>query len=234
MRFSAKPILLLVACAAMLTLALQGLAAPKRWSVKSGGIWSLQDTATVIPVRNEAFNYVLELTSKLDPTWEYGVTGGGLRYIPTASLYFQDIYKLSTYWKAVTDWGGGSPRFYLAIDMDNDGDFEPHYANPESPDGYAFAYILQKFPAFYGGPTGWLDTGNLIGATTGIWDTTQFGGPSGYTNYAGALSLFSGKRVVEIQIVVDGGWLKGWSGSDFEQVVWANYVTVNSDVYVAR
>jgi len=190
--------------------------------------WSLYDTATIVKSGVKSSPWVVQMTSKVDPTQPYGVTGGEIYYTPSASLYFQDIYQLSTDWEAVTPWGGGSPRFSLAIDMDDDGLF-----NPSAGDGWAVVYILPQFPYFYGGATGWLHTGNLIGSAAGIYDTTQFGGPSGYTNYAGALSLLNGKRVLGVMMVTDGGWFTSSYYGVSQQVVWANNITVNSDVFSA-
>jgi len=206
----------------MTTLACLGAVAASR------SPWSLLDTATIVKAGLRGAPYVVQMTSQVDPTQYYGVTGGEVLYTPD-SLYFQDIYRLSTDWQAVTPWGGGSPRFALAIDMNGDDAFTPGVNG----DGWAFVYVLVQFPYFYGGSTGWLHTGNLIGSTAGIFDTTQFGGPSGYTNYAGALSLLSGKRVMSIMLVTDGGWFTSSYYGVKQQVVWANNITVNRAVYTA-
>lgn len=193
------------------------------------------NTASIVKTLDGSmYRWALQLTSTPSATEYYRVTGGVLGYKPAASLYFQDLYQLSTDWKAVTDWGGGSPRFTLAIDVDGDGVFK-HYAEGGA-DAYAFAYVLQQWPSFNGGPANWTSTGNLVGATTGIWDTTQFGGPTGYTDYAGALSLLSGKRILNIMLVVDGGWLHGWTPAPdaFTQVVWLNNVKVNTDTLLIK
>jgi len=189
--------------------------------------WTLYDTATIVKSGLKQSPWVVQLTSQPDSTQYYGVTGGEVFYTPD-SLYFQDIYRLSTDWMAVTPWGGGSPRFALSIDMDGDGAF-----NPGGGDGWAFVYLLEQFPYFYGGSTGWLSTGNLIGSSAGIYDTTQFGGPSGYTDYAGALALLNGKQVMGVMLVVDGGWFTSYYYGVEQQVVWANNITVNNSVFSA-
>ena len=188
--------------------------------------WTLKGTAAVTKVSGQPYAYVVQMTSTQDPTQPYGVTGGSVNYVPAGSLYFQDLLTLGLDWKAVTNYGGGSPRIYIKIDFDGDGVFNPY---PAGPDGYAFAYVIPAAGAFNGGPTGWLNTGNLVGSTWGIWDTTQFGGPSSYSDYTGALALLSGKKIMSLGLVIDGGWMQ----SNWSQIVWANNMTINSNVYTA-
>lgn len=214
MRFTVKPLLMAAAITCLCAVAF-------------AGTFSLSNTATVVKVKGQPYPAVVQMTSKVDATAPYGVTGGNINYAPSGSLYFQDIYQLSVDWKALTDWGGGSPRISLAIDVDNDGVYT------SGVDAWAFVYILQQFPAFNGTATNWANTGNLVGVTTGIWDTAQLGGSSGYSDYAGALALLNGKRVLKMTMVVDGGWLHGWGDTTFEQVLYANNLTVNSDIYTA-
>jgi len=207
---------------ALLAIALACLSTLSAVAAPPTSPWELGGTATIIKSGLRQSPWVVQMTSELDPSQYYGVTGGEVLYTPD-SLYFQDIYRLSTDWMAVTPWGGGSPRFALAIDMDDDGIFDPYVG-----DGWAFVYVLEQYPYFYGDPTDWLNTGNLIGSTAGIYDITQFGGPSGYSDYAGALALLNGKRVLAVMLVVDGGWF-----DPYYQVVWANNITVNSSVFSA-
>jgi len=221
-----------LALAAVMLLTFVGVAEAKKPTPPPppSSSWHLEGTAVVTSTRGDLYNKVIEMTSRPDYSEFYGVTGGVVSYMPTSSLHFQDINTLSVDWKAVTYWGGGSPRFALAIDWDEDGQFN-HWVNGGQ-DGWAFVYLLQQWPVFYDGPNDWKASGNLIGATEGIFDTTQLGGPTGYGNYDQALALLAGKPVLEIMLVVDGGWLFGWEESpdSFEQIVLANNVTVNNDV----
>ena len=77
-------------------------------------------------------------------------------------------------------------------------------------------------PSFSGCPTGWTDTGNLIGSTDARFDLTQLGGPF-YGTYADALALVGAQPITGIQLVVDGGW----SQPDKEQTVLVRKVTIN-------
>jgi hypothetical protein len=177
--------------------------------------WSLLDSAAVVATGDKVMPTAVQMTSSFD-----SAIGGEVLYVPTGSLYFQDIYQLSTAWKAVTPWGGGSPRFSIGVDLDGDGVV----------DGWAFAYVLQQFPYFYGEATDWLNSGNLIGGTEAIYDLSQFGGSTS-TDYATALSMLSGGKVMAIVLVTDGGWFTYNYYGIATQVVWANNITVNSDVY---
>lgn len=102
------------------------------------------------------------------------------------------------------DCGGGSPRFQITIGGKN-----------------VFVYFGPT-PNFTGCPTGWTNTGNLIGSTDARFDLTQLGGPF-YGTYADALALVGAQPITAIQLVVDGGW----SQPDKEQTVLVRKVTIN-------
>lgn len=186
--------------------------------------WSMSGTAGMLGTSNKEHKRVVKITSTPNAAEFYGVTGGSVNFTPKESLYFQDIYLLSTDWKAMTDWGGGSPRFCIGIDCNDDGRFT------SGTDKWVFVYLLTAFPSFYGGPHDWINSGNLINATQGIWDTTQLGGASGYGNYGSALQLLAGKRVLKVMVVVDGGWIHGWD-STFIQSAYFDNIKVNGNYY---
>jgi hypothetical protein len=128
----------------------------------------------------------------------FNVTFSGINYRPRENMTFAQIQRLSAHFNVnAGDCGGGSPRFEIALDTNNDGEF----------DGNVFVYFGPA-PNFTDCRLGWQSTGNVIGNTdAGRWDTTSFPGGS-FGTYAEALALLSGKRVLAVQVVVDGGWVR--------------------------
>jgi hypothetical protein len=126
---------------------------------------------------------------------DFDVTFSGIDYTPRSGLTFAQIQHLSaTFNVNAGDCGGGSPRFEIAMDMNNDGVF----------DGNIFVYFGPS-PSFTLCRLGWQRTGNLIGnADAGRWDATSLGGPLG--TYAQVLAFIGSARVLAVQVVVDGGW----------------------------
>lgn len=204
--------------------------------------FALYNTAQTIAT-GESPAWAFQETSKNDPTKPYGVTGGNIYYRPLVPTTWAQISQLSLDWKAVTPWGGGSPRISIAVDVDGDGVFRPYYAAPPGGDGWFFVFILDGYPKFYGEAAGWQNTGNLIGNNSpSLYDTGQIhvdldnnGQWDGKTtdNYAHSLAMVGDKQVFALQIVTDGGWFVPRYGIE-EQVVWINNYTVNSDVLTAH
>jgi hypothetical protein len=130
--------------------------------------------------------------------------GSGIVITPNDELLFEELEELGTEYNLTDDGaGGGSPRFQVALDEDGDGDA----------DGNVFVYIGTP-PNFDDDPSGWEDTGNLLESTDTRFDTTQFGGPF-FGTYAQAVALVGELPIVDIALVVDGGWFQ----SDGEQTV---------------
>lgn len=149
----------------------------------------------------------VHLTSRCEPYDPVGnpapcnftVTASGIDYAPRSGFTFAQIQRFSADFNVnAGDCGGGSPRFEIAIDRNNDGVF----------DGNIFVYFGPA-PNFTDCRLGWQSTGNVIGSTDpGRWDSTSFpGGPLG--TYADTLAFVGGNtRVLAIQVVVDGGWTR--------------------------
>jgi hypothetical protein len=118
--------------------------------------------------------------------------GGRIR-----KLTFEKIQQLSTdFYVETGDCGGGSPRFEVALDTDDDGEF----------DGNVFVY-LGPAPSFSGCPTGvWTSSGNLVPAADGRWDGSQIVPGTQISSHAALSALFGDATVLDVSLVVDGGW----------------------------
>jgi hypothetical protein len=93
------------------------------------------------------------------------------------------------------DCAGGSPRFQLSLDTDDDGDH----------DGNVFVY-LGPWPNYTGCPLNvWESSGNLVEDADPRWDTSQIGGTF-YDTYENAVELAGGATVLDVSLVVDSGW----------------------------
>lgn len=117
---------------------------------------------------------------------------------PNGKLTFADIEQLSTDYNITeADCGGGSPRFSIGIDTDDDG----------SVDGNVFVYIGPS-PNYTGCDTGWQSTGNLIQSAEPRFDTGQVGGTF-YHTHADAVNLVGDDTVLYVDLVVDASWQFG-------------------------
>jgi len=154
---------------------------------------------------NWALSLVSDVTSADTDDWY-----AGLSYTPKDALDFADLKTLSAdILLTEGTYGGGSPRFQITVAT-------------ESGDKNIFVYFGTA-PNFDDSPAGWISTGNLIGSTDLRFDTTQLGGEF-YDDYAGALQLAGDLEVVEVSLVVDGGWKM----EDGVQAVLVDNVTVNN------
>lgn len=154
---------------------------------------------------------VTKLQSDFDGTPPYGY----LTWTPGAVTTFSQLVTLTaTFSFPVGSYHGGSPRFEIPLDTDGDGSWN----------GSIFVYMGTP-PSFTdAGHAAFLATGNVIGDLVTHWDLTQLGGPY-YGTYAQALALVGGARVLDVELVVDGGW-----GGD--QAALADTFTVNAETYV--
>lgn len=196
--------------------------------------WTLRGTSTVVRTGDTSLPKAVQMTSQNDPTQPYGVTGGSILYTVQQPLSFSQLSTLSVDWKAVTPWGGGSPRISIAVDVNDDGVF-----TPGAGDGWMFVFVLDGYPAFYGGPAPWQNTGNLIGNNSpALYDTNQiqvdlnndgvYDGTD-IDNYQHALAMVANKRLFYIMLVTDGGWFTQAVYNVPQQVVWANNFNVNGN-----
>jgi hypothetical protein len=174
---------------------------------KTRGTWELFGNAERVKVGKGDFAYAL--TSDLLADAPYG----GVAFTPKGELTFADITRLSADYRLLDGAAGGSPRFQVTV------------RNEDGEEGNVFIYLGTE-PNFDDGPGDWESTGNLIGSTDLRFDTTQVGGQF-YDDYEGALELVGGLEVVEVALVVDGGWFPGFEDG---QTVLVDNVRVNSTV----
>lgn len=147
-----------------------------------------------------------------------GAGYGGIDIDAPSDLTFADLTTLSADYNVTDDdCGGGSPRFQINVDTNNDG----------TSDGNVFAY-LGPSPSFTDCETGWQSSGNLIGNDdAGRFDFTQLGGPLG--TYSDAPTAVMNGTILGIQLVVDSSWSSAATGGDSEQTILADNVRVNSE-----
>ena len=125
------------------------------------------------------------------------ITQSGIDYTPNPTLKFNQLTHLSTDFRIDGgDCGGGSPRFEISLDKNNDG----------VSDGNLFVY-LGWTSNFDNCIWGWQPTLNVIDNPYPHprYDLTEFGG-SYFVTYADALALLGDYNVLRVRLVVDGGW----------------------------
>ena len=125
----------------------------------------------------------------------------------SAGILFDDLNgsALSTVGELSTDYNvgtddcvGGSPRFSILLDMDNDG--------VESATDKNLHIYIGPYPNFSGCQQNtWVSTGNLIQSSDLRFDTAQIGGTF-YDSWANALTLAGNKNILGIRLVIDSSW----------------------------
>lgn len=161
-------------------------------------------------------NTVLRLSSPTTGTDAYGY----IRYMPDTPFALNNLTNLSTGFNMVQGpFIGGSPRFDIGLDFNNDGVFD--WTN----DRLLYAYWGTQPWGSGTPPTGWTNTGNFMG--TSLWgDITFFDGNAQYT-LAGINTAFGTLNVMRVYVSLDSGW----SGNS--QILDIDNFTVNNDVYRA-
>lgn len=146
-----------------------------------------------------------------------GPAYSGVSFDNANGTTFGSLTNLATDFDVTDDsCGGGSPRFQVALDTNNDdvSDGNVHIAMGPSPS--------------FAGCAGASNTGNLIGNNdSGRYDFGQFGGSASAT-YADAPAAVMNGEIVGISIVVDGSWSAAATGGDGEQTVHIDNVQINS------
>lgn len=184
--------------------------------------WTLSEDASVVKISSRPDRYAFQLLS-----WDsQGILGSGISYSSTQPLTFEQVTELSCDYAAVEGGiGGGSPRWAIGIDVDGNGVFQQGVGG----DGYVFVYFGPVDNGFHEAPSdAWSNTGNLMAATDNRFDCNQLGSTNYYDNYATALSLAGGKRVMKLFLVIDSGWLFD------QQEVLVNNLRVNGSVLTAK
>lgn len=154
-----------------------------------------------------------------DPTVAPGFSG--VTFALPADTAWTNLDVVSTDYNVTDDnCGGGSPRFQIKVDTNNDGvsDGNVHVA-------------IGPSPTFTGCSLGWQTTGNVIGnEDAGRYDYSQFGG-SPFTTYSNAPASVLAGEVISVQVVVDGSWNAAATAGDSEQTVLVDNVLVNTDLH---
>lgn len=152
---------------------------------------------------------------------------GGATFDDANGTLFSSLATLSSDYNVTDDdCGGGSPRFAIRIDMNNNGTFEPFPGG----DGNVVVHFGPS-PSFTGCATGWQSTGNLISnSDAGRYDSSQVGG-SGFGTYAQALAAAGSHNILGINLVIDSSWSADATNGDGEQTVLFDNVNINGTVY---
>ncbi len=183
--------------------------------VVSAGPPSLFGDAMIVPGGNPG--NALQLRSDTTVLPGFGV---GTFTLPADTLW-TDLDIVSSDYNVTNDnCGGGSPRYQIKVDTNNDGvsDGNVHVA-------------IGPSPLFTGCLLGWQSTGNVIGnEDAGRYDYSQFGG-SPFTTYSNAPASVVAGEAISVQLVVDGSWNAPATGGDSEQTVLFDNVLINSDLH---
>ena len=183
-------------------------------AVSAFAAYTLFGDASVVPGGNPGNAAQIRSDAIVAPGY-----GGVIFDVPAGLVTLADLTTLSTDFNVTDDdCGGGSPRFQLRIDFDNDGVVGAGDKN-------IFVYP-GPYPNFTGcTPNTWTSTGNLVTDSDKRWDTGQVGGTF-YDTYANAVALTAGLKVLRISMVVDSSWMFG----DSEQTVLVDNINVNGDI----
>ncbi|MBS1807093.1 MAG: hypothetical protein JST84_02745 [Acidobacteria bacterium] len=157
------------------------------------------------------------------------LTTASVIYMPDHTLKFKDIHTLGVdFRKWRGDCGGGSPRFEIALDGNNDGII----------DGSVFIYLGPLYNYNRCSNT-WESTGNLmVGGGDERFDLTQFFRGVFYDTWRNAISLVGEYAVCYILLVEDGAWYPGldypFGNLQNYQVFHFDNVRVNNDLLSTR
>ncbi len=145
---------------------------------------------------------------------------GGVSFDTANGMFISGLTNLSTDFNVTDDdCAGGSPRFQIRVDFDNDDAISAGDKN-------VFVY-LGPHPNYTGcTPNFWESSGDLRTSSDPIWDTSQVGGTF-YDTYANASTLTATNEILRISLVTDAGWAFG----DSEQEVWFDNTNINGTTY---
>jgi hypothetical protein len=148
----------------------------------------------------------------------------GISFDDANGMTLADLATLSTDYNVTDDdCGGGSPRFQIRLDENNNG-------ISDVGDGNVFVHIGPS-PSFTDCATGWQSTGNLVGTTdTGRVDSSQVGG-STFGTWADAETAAGGLNILSISLVADGSWSAQATNGDGEQTIWVDNTNIDGMVY---
>lgn len=145
---------------------------------------------------------------------------GGITFDDVNGSFISGLTNLATDYNVTNDdCAGGSPRFSIRVDFDNDNVVSAGDKN-------VFVY-LGPHPSFSGcTPNTMVSSGNLTTNPDPRWDTSQVGGTF-YDTFANASALTSTNEILRINLVVDAGW----AFPDSEQTILFDNVSINGITY---
>ncbi len=172
-------------------------------------IWTLVDKASIVEEGPEENPWVIKLESLGDeaPPW------ASVLFMPPEPMTFNDVNELSSDFEMTEGaFGGSSPRFSLLIDWNDshvidEGD-KYAFIHWGTPPDYMDVPVRNSWYVDEQDPN-WAErnnTGNIVDVNDHRVDLTQFGGPF-YSTIEEAKNLFGDKDVLQISLVLDGGWL---------------------------
>jgi len=157
-------------------------------------------------------NTVLRLSSPNSGTDPYGY----IRYTPDTPFVLNNLSVLGVDFNMVQGpFTGGSPRFDIGLDFNNDGIYNDH-----------LIWTYWGTQPYGGGtpPTGWTSTGNFMD-NSALWSPiTFFDGNTQYTA-AELKAAFGTLNVMRTYVSLDSGW----AGNS--QILDIDNFRVNNDVY---
>jgi hypothetical protein len=184
-------------CAALATFTVAGLAG----AAHPNGYDLFGDAEYVSP--GNASNRAVEISSDTD-TGDFG----GIDFTIPEGTTFAELETLATDYKPLAGdvCAGGSPRFAIGLDADDDGDV----------DGYMFSYFGSESGGTPCVPGTWQNTGDQLEVNR-LVDATQLGGAF-YEPYVTALATYGEYTVLEVFIVIDGSWTQPLDGEQTFQI----------------
>ncbi len=173
--------------------------------------WTLEYQAAVAATGDPSNPSAVRLRSVAADSPPYGAAV----WEQSGAMTFADITSLSAdYMMTIGCFAGGSPRFAVGLDSNND----------DVVDGHVFVY-WGTLPNYTDCPTlsVWHNTGNLITAGDNRFDLGQFAGPF-YGSHAQALTAVGTYDVEYVLIALDASWSQ-------DQEMWIDHVTIGSTTY---
>lgn len=191
------------------------------------GASSFDGTALVVPASGVNGGDAIRLGSLGDlsnyppnpPESTPSLTTGGVTWVPQTPVTFSNITTIQATFKGLSGHiGGGSPRFSLFFDWNNNGVLDDGYETSGA--SHLFALMGSNAHSFQDPFTGdWETTANFVGTPDASWEIDQLSnGGYPYVSYDQALAhasnqsgqtigdLVGNLRVMAISLVVDGGW----------------------------
>lgn len=141
------------------------------------------------------------------------LAAGSAVWLPENATTWSQVTRIEADYKGeIGIFGGGTPRFYVGLDLNGNGAYDSYYDETldqwVQEDGHIFIYWGSGAAPWVETPSyDWEATGNYVGDTAVRFETGQLpGGTTAGTTYAETISLYGDLEVVAIGLAVDGGW----------------------------